>query len=357
MVLKRARVVDYFHDFLYLLNGGATWPGHRETGENGKCTNVSRRYKHTLLPTVLSSPRNSVQADFRQDGPHLPSSLSCLSSLPCDLHGLVYSYLEWREKLIFISLSKEISSLLSRSYREMRLKRPSSLKFALNQSFRERVCSLVLPCHVELELSWCHDFTDAALIHLGNVHSLNLSCCKQITDAGLCHLGNVHSLDLSGCEAITDAGLAYLRNVKKISLSGCHQITDEGLHHLGNLQSLDLSHCLRINDAGLAYLRNIKDINLSNCHQITDAGLRHLGNVQCLNLSHCRGFTDAGLAYLGNLKKINLSYCQQISNNSFRHLGNLQSLDLSYCSGFTQFGLNQYLHAHRDINLIRPYMY
>jgi hypothetical protein len=36
---------------------------------------------------------------------------TALSSLPCDLHGLVYSYLEWREKMIFILVSKEISSL------------------------------------------------------------------------------------------------------------------------------------------------------------------------------------------------------------------------------------------------------
>jgi hypothetical protein len=189
-------------------------------------------------------------------------------SLPCDLHGLVYSYLEWNEKLIFILVSKEISSLSS-SYREMRLKKTFSLEYALNESFRERVCSLILPCHVKLDLSGCHDSpcTDATLIHLGNVHSLKLSRNHLVTDQGLRHLGNLHSLDLSSCRGITDAGLAYLGNLKAISLSDCHQVTDGGLRHLGNLQYLDLSCCEGFTDAGLAYLGSLKEINLCACRR------------------------------------------------------------------------------------------
>jgi hypothetical protein len=144
--------------------------------------------------------------------------------LPCDLHGLVYSYLDWREKMIFISVSKEIHSL-SRSYREMRLKQSSSIKYALNEeSFRDRVCSLVLPCHVALDL--CH--SDKIL--------------DEISDEILIHLADVGSLNLSWCHGFTDAGLASLGNLKDIILSSCHQITDAGLRHLGNLHSLDLSH-------------------------------------------------------------------------------------------------------------------
>jgi hypothetical protein len=164
--------------------------------------------------------------------------LPSLSSLPCDLHGLIYSYLEWDEKLIFISLSEEITSL-SKSYREMRLSRFSSFEYALHESFREIVCSSVLPCHVELDL--CVDGTDAELIHLGNVYSLTLARCHLITDEGLRHLGNLQSLNFTGCRGFTDAGLAYLGNLKEIKLSYCQQITDAGLRHLGNVQSLNLS--------------------------------------------------------------------------------------------------------------------
>jgi hypothetical protein len=216
-------------------------------------------------------------------------------SLPCDLHGLIYSYLDWTEKKIFICVCKEIYSL-SRSYREMRLNEPSSLKYALNEeSFRDRVCSLVLPCHVTLELWPFHVITDAVLIHLGDVGSL----------------------DLSHCLGFTDGGLAYLGNLKEIDLSYCQQITDAGLRHLGSLQSLNLSHCRGFTDAGLAYLGNLKEINLSYCPQITDEGLRHLGNLLSLNLSCCRGISDAGLAYLRNLKKINIWGCSHISHSHF----------------------------------------
>jgi hypothetical protein len=195
-----------------------------------------------------------------------------LPCLPSDLHGLVYSYLDWKEKKIFISLCKEIYSL-SRRYREIRLTKPSSLEYALNkESFRERVYSLALPCHMALRF------------------------CESISAAG----------NTSDCLRITDAGLANLGNVKEIDLSGCRQITNEGLRHLRNLQSLDLSNCREITDEGLLYLGNVKVIKLGGCEQITDAGLRHLGNVQSLDLSCCRKITDAGLAYLGNVKEIDL---------------------------------------------------
>jgi hypothetical protein len=88
----------------------------------------------------------------------------------------------------------------------MRLNKPSSLKYVLSGSFRDRVCSSVLPCHVALR--FCEDIY-VPLIDLGNA-----SDCLRITGAGLAYLGNVREIDLS---------------------------SNEGLRHLGNLQSLVLS--------------------------------------------------------------------------------------------------------------------
>jgi hypothetical protein len=277
------------------------------------------------------------------------------SSLPSELHGLIYSCLAWQEKMVFMTLSKEISSL-SRSYREMRLNKTFSLEYALNESFRDRVSSLASPCHVDLNLSWDDQITDELISHLGNVRMINLSFCKQITDAGLAHLGNVKEIHLSSCHQITDeglrhlgngkvqildlycchgftdAGLAHIGNVKEIDLSCCHQITDEGLRHLGNgkVQILNFYSCHGLTDAGLAHIGNVKKINLSSCHQITDEGLRHLGNgqVQILNLSSCHGFTDAGLAHLGNVKEIDISWCSQITDERFTYLRDVLSLKL-----------------------------
>jgi hypothetical protein len=178
-------------------------------------------------------------------------SMSLLQSIPSELHGLIYSCLTWKEKMTFMTLSKEISSL-SRSYREMRLKPNFSLEYALNESFRDRVSSLASPCHVDLKLTQ-HDQ-------------------QKITDEFISHVGNVRMINLSTCQGFTNAGLAHLGNVKEINLWCCHQITDEGLRHLGNgkVQILKFSHCHGFTDAGLAHLGNVKEIHLSLCHQITD---------------------------------------------------------------------------------------
>jgi hypothetical protein len=163
----------------------------------------------------------------------------CLSSLPCDVHGLVYSYLSWKEKLNFISICKEFYLSSSRSYREMRLGLRESLKYARNESFRQRVCTLVLPYHVSLDLRWCRQINDNDLMRLSNVQALNLSWCCGITDAGLAHLGNL----------------------QEINLSNCDQITDQGLRHLGNVVSLNLSSCPGITPAGVALLEKSRSIS------------------------------------------------------------------------------------------------
>jgi hypothetical protein len=192
-------------------------------------------------------------------------NLSILS-LPCDLHGLVYSYLEWEDKLIFISLSKEISSLSKELSRDETRQALLSQIF-IQDSFRDRVCTLVLPCHIDLNLSsWDGER-------------------NPTTDECLYRLRDVRCLRLSYCGGFTDAGLAYLRNLNQIYLCGCHQITDEGLRHLGNLESLNLSDCRGITDVGLMSLKKLKEIILYGCRQITDEGLRHLGNLQYLDLS------------------------------------------------------------------------
>jgi hypothetical protein len=200
------------------------------------------------------------------------------SSLPSELHGLIYSCLIWKEKMVFMTLSKEISSL-SRSYREMRLKKTFSLEYALNKSFQDRVSSLASPCHVDLNLPRHDQITDELISHLGNVRMIRLPFCHQITDAGLAHLGNVNKIDLSGCSQITDEGLRHLGNgnVQILNLTRCQGFTDAGLAHLGNVREIYLSYCHQITDAGLAHLGNVKEIDLSGCRQITDEGLRHLG--------------------------------------------------------------------------------
>jgi hypothetical protein len=92
-------------------------------------------------------------------------------SLPCDLHSLIYSFLEIEEKLIFISISKEITSH-ARSYRVMGFSK-LSLEYVHNESFRKQVSSLVLPCHLELHFTFENEITDAELSSLEDVGFLH----------------------------------------------------------------------------------------------------------------------------------------------------------------------------------------
>jgi hypothetical protein len=97
---------------------------------------------------------------------------------------VVYSFLDWVDKIAFISLSKEISAN-SRTYRELKFNKTFSVEYALNESFRERVHNLSLSCNLSLNLSKYQVITGQIISQLGNVCSLNLGRCQQITDAGV----------------------------------------------------------------------------------------------------------------------------------------------------------------------------
>jgi hypothetical protein len=88
---------------------------------------------------------------------------------------------------------------------------------------------------------------------------------------------NVISLDLTDCHDITDAGLWSLarqcQRLESLILSGCNQITIVGLRSLAlsctSITSLDLTHCTLLDDMGLSVLAaggwRIKSMVLKKC--------------------------------------------------------------------------------------------
>jgi hypothetical protein len=143
--------------------------------------------------------------------------INSLSSLPNDLHSFIYSFLKRTEKLIFISLSKDIY-LRSQHYREMKFTRKASLNYAFDHKFKERVLALVFARNISLNL-W--EITDEQMssLDVGNVHFIHFAMCKEITEAGVAHLSKVHSLSFFNCHGITDACLAYLSDVHDLNIS------------------------------------------------------------------------------------------------------------------------------------------
>jgi hypothetical protein len=131
--------------------------------------------------------------------------------LATDIHSVIYSFLELKDKLIYISLAKEIF-FNSRTYRVLNLNQRFSEEYVLVPSFRERISPLVLLCHISLSLAHCHCINDADLAGIGNVGSLDLTGCDQITNVGLAYLSHIKSLYLSGCDHISDLGASYLVN-------------------------------------------------------------------------------------------------------------------------------------------------
>ena len=98
--------------------------------------------------------------------------------------------------------------------------------------------------------------TDASLVHLKGIQTIDLSWCKQITDSGLVHLKDVHTINLYGCNQITDAGLVHLKDVHTINLNYCNKITNAGLVHLKGVHVINLHGCWKITDAGVEILIN-----------------------------------------------------------------------------------------------------
>jgi hypothetical protein len=179
-----------------------------------------------------------------------------LTSLPCDSHSLIYSYLNNLERFYFFNISKVINSD-RKNYQEMKLNPASSLRYVRDEIFRDRVSSLVMPGHLDLNLlneTPTQQLTDIEINHMGNVGALSLLGSQEITDEGLWSLGHLQCLRWFDCSVITDLGFSYLGNLKELMLSNCDQITDEGFHYLWKLQSLSLDSCHGVTDRGLAYL-------------------------------------------------------------------------------------------------------
>ena len=123
------------------------------------------------------------------------------------------------------------------------------------------LCELPLS-HLEyLNLGYCHNLTDNALMSIGDKDWANLSWlmlfeCPLITDAGIPHIANIETMEW----------LSFAYNT---------QLTGETLNSLSklpNLYSIDLRGCTGLTNDGIEaikQLQNIKWLNLEGCSSIS----------------------------------------------------------------------------------------
>ncbi len=109
---------------------------------------------------------------------------------------------------------------------------------------------------------WWKSASDAALAHLGGLHTLDVRNCSGLTGAGFAHLHGLHTLDMGDCIRITDAAFVHLRGIHTLAMSGCYGITDAAFAHLRGIHTLHMSGCCNITDAALLHLRGIHRLTM-----------------------------------------------------------------------------------------------
>jgi len=157
---------------------------------------------------------------------------------------------------------------------------------------------------VELEIAYCANIDDDAILHLAqnapNLTSLNLYGCFKITDKALQGLSTLPTGEKS--------------LLQKLNLSMCRNVTDTGLKHLlegkkncsGTLQSLHLYDCTRITNQGIILIGQ-------KC-----PGLKFLEvfGLDGLDITGLETF----LSLATSLEKLDCGGCQKITSNLLESL-------------------------------------
>lgn len=216
-------------------------------------------------------------------------------------------------KLIYCDDSKETSNMQIKTMSiELWQMIFDELEF-IDQLKMQQINSKLKELHIKkLPGKYGRCISNETLLRLSYLQQAYLGYNEQITDAGLVHLGRVHTINLSNTN-ITDNGLSHLKTVSCINLFWT-SVTDAGLIHLKNAHTIQLSWT-GITDVGLQYLKNARFIDLSST-QITDLGLVHLKNVQCIDLD------DTSITKIGfkTLKSINQNIKIFVEPNKRTHM-------------------------------------
>ena len=157
---------------------------------------------------------------------------------------------------------------------------------------------------------------DADFVHFEGLRELYMAGCKDVTDAAIVHLHGIHTLDMSWCDqrAITDAAFTHLAGIQRLSI-------------MTSLQA-------NITDAAFVHLRGIQLLNMSNCQQLTDAAFVHLRGIHTLYMWNCRAVTDAAFAHLRGIHTLIIGQGGQVTvtGAAFAHLKGIQALGTYGCS-------------------------
>ena len=183
---------------------------------------------------------------------------------------------------------------------------------------------------------------DADFVHFEGLRELFMAGCRDVTDAAVVHLRGIHTLDLSHCDqlTITDAAFAHLAGIQRLSIRACRQgtIADAAFAHLRGIQLLNMSVCTQLTDAVFAHLRGIHTLYMWECDQpaITDAAFVHLRGIHTLVIDGCNQATITGATFvhLKGIYALGMFECSDEQVATARSLGlPVNTRDCTRCEG------------------------
>ena len=200
------------------------------------------------------------------------------------------------------------------------------------------------------------DLTDANFVHLENLEYLDMGYCNQskFTDAALTHLKNIHTLIIRGCTQITDDAFKPLNKLTTLDISYCTQLSTKAFVHFKNIKKLTMNEWdkNKIYSDGFQNLENIEDLSMAFCQSrerivenegITNAVFNNLPNpdkLKKLDISYCVYLTDDIFTKITNLLELNMMGCDKLTDTAFTHFKNIKILNMKNCSELTIEGIN-----------------
>lgn len=199
--------------------------------------------------------------------------------------------------------------------------RELAAKRVLSQQHRRIVEQKLYPFEVlHIPLHYGKRIPGGRLVHLQSLKELRLKRNPSVTDADLVFLTQLRSLDLSFNTLITNDAVSRLTSLFSLILDANHCIGDAALPPLAQLITLNLAGNELITGEGLRALSDLGSLVLDDNDRITDSDVSLLTTLVVLSLRGNQVITDAGLRTLTSIKNLCLDDTPQVTGESLDHM-------------------------------------
>lgn len=175
-------------------------------------------------------------------------------------------------------------------------------------------------------------YIDDDVLSIKQPLNLSIICCSTLIGVnGFPNFEFLHTLNIGYCSNIVDTALIYMKHIKYLNINNCLHITDLGIKHLTTLVHLRMNCCNNITNEGLKQLIKLRELSMTQWPNFTNTTFEPLCNLQCIDLNGCRGLTDVHLSFqFSQITNIDMSHTR-ITPDSLKKLTNLRKLRYERC--------------------------